>query len=69
MEPPRTDLQEPVGLCRGCRHVHVVTARADNRYYRCERSARDPRYPKYPALPVLACPGYEPAAAARDPAR
>ena len=51
-----------MGLCRSCRHVRVVTARVNSRYYRCELSDREPRYPRYPALPVLACGGHEPAA-------
>ena len=41
--------------------MRVVTARAGNRYYRCDLSARDARYPRYPVLPVLACEGREPA--------
>ena len=60
MEPRQTDLQHPAGLCGSCRHVRVVPARGDSRYYRCERSAGDPRYPRYPVLPVLQCPGHEP---------
>ena len=55
------DTQARVGLCYGCRYARVVTARADNRYWRCERAVVDPRFPKYPCLPMLACDGYEPA--------
>lgn len=60
--------RDPIGLCATCRHSEQVRGRAAI-YYLCARSRTDPRFPKYPNLPVMSCPGYEPKAAASDPAR
>ena len=62
------DAQARVGLCFGCRYARAITARANNCYWRCERSAVDTRFPKYPRLPLLACDGYEPASIPNVPA-
>lgn len=59
MEPRGADPEDGVGMCRSCRHLRVVTARANSRYYRCDRSTFDRRYPKYPRLPVRVCDGHD----------
>ena len=49
---------DPVGLCRDCRHSRQVPAvRAT--YWMCRRSATDSSFPKYPPLPVRNCRGFE----------
>ena len=56
---PGSDQKARVGLCLGCRHARLVSARMNNHYYRCDRAAVDPSYPKYPRLPMLQCDGHE----------
>lgn len=51
---------DAVGLCLGCRWVHVVSSRRGSTFYRCGRADTDPTFPRYPPLPVLKCRGYEP---------
>ncbi len=51
-----------IGLCETCQHQRVVKT-ARSAFSLCERSKTDDRFPKYPRLPVVACPGFEPAAA------
>lgn len=65
MNDSRAPGQDTVGLCARCRHVQVVESLRGSRFYLCRRSATDARFPRYPRLPVLACVGYEEAAADR----
>ena len=56
------------GLCGSCRHAQVVVSARGSHFLRCGLSAVHPRFPKYPPLPVVACDGYE-RAAAEEPTR
>jgi len=53
-------LNDPVGLCRSCRHARMVRG-ARSTFWLCERSRADPGFPRYPPLPVTRCHGHEPA--------
>lgn len=55
---------DPVGLCRRCAHVQVVTSPRGSQFYLCRLSYTDPEFPRYPGLPVLECRGYTPKPAA-----
>ncbi len=57
------------GLCGRCRHASVQRSAKGSEFWRCRLADRDERYPRYPALPVSACPGFEQAEPAFDPAR
>ena len=49
---------DPVGLCRACRHARIVET-PRSRFWLCRLSATDPRFERYPRLPVLRCEGFE----------
>jgi predicted CoA-binding protein len=55
---PESAADDPVGLCRDCRHSRQVPT-ADLTYWLCRRSASDPSFPKYPRLPMRACRGFQ----------
>jgi uncharacterized protein len=57
-EPRRAaDAQDPVGLCRDCRHARQVPAPKAT-YWLCGLAADDLAFPKYPRLPIRTCRGF-----------
>jgi hypothetical protein len=51
--------EDPVGLCRRCVHVQIVTSSRESQFYLCRLSHTDPAFPRYPRLPVLECAGFK----------
>jgi hypothetical protein len=55
--------QSRVGLCASCCHVRRVESDRGSVFFLCQLALSDSRFRKYPRLPVLACDGYQAAAA------
>ena len=61
-------LRAKAGLCARCRHGEVLRSKR-SAFLRCARADRDERFSRYPGLPVVACRGFETAAAAQPAVR
>ena len=53
-----------VGLCAGCRYVHVIQSARGSFFLMCKLAKTNPNFPKYPELPVIQCAGFQPPAPA-----
>jgi hypothetical protein len=60
---PTSAIPATAGLCARCVLARLVVSGRGSRFVLCERSRTDRHFPRYPPLPVMACVGFETAAA------